>query len=125
MIRKRVPPEPPPSHVDRKVRPHNLKAGRSHLAVARPALRARLARPAGTTTRAVAEREARAPPIAEMDRTDGWLHRSESPSTQIRNRNHNQRKGSHVQYTHSITRPAGSETSALPASSRADRVHAP
>jgi hypothetical protein len=35
MNRMHVPPEPPPSHVDRRAQPHNLEAGRSYLAVAR------------------------------------------------------------------------------------------
>lgn len=82
MNRKHVPPEPPPSHVGRMAQAHNLEAGRSYLAVARPVLRGCWALQAEAVPRTVAERQARAPPVAEMDRADGWLHRPVSPSTQ-------------------------------------------
>ena len=82
MNRKHVPPEPPPSHVDRRVRSHDLEAGRSYLAVARPVFRGRRARPTGTTTIPVVERRVRGPPAPEMDRADGWRHRLGSSSTQ-------------------------------------------
>jgi hypothetical protein len=77
MSRKHVPPEPPPSHVDQKVQVHDLEAGRSNLAVARPVVPARWDNHE-TNHRALV----RAPPVVETDRADGWLHRPESPNMQ-------------------------------------------
>jgi hypothetical protein len=71
MSRRHVPREPPPSHASRTVRAHNLETDHSYLAVARQVLRGRRALLAGTTTVALAERRARAPPVAEIDRADG------------------------------------------------------
>lgn len=87
MNRKHVPPEPASSHGARRVLPPDLEAGRSYLAVARPLFPGHRARPAGTPTIPAVERRVRGPPVPEMDRADGWLHRLRSPSTQpvIRN----------------------------------------
>jgi hypothetical protein len=82
MMIKHLPPDPSPSHADRTVRAHNLETGRSYLAVARQVLRSGRIQLAATTTIAVAERRARAPPVAEMDRADGCVHRPVSTSTQ-------------------------------------------
>jgi hypothetical protein len=70
MIRKHVPPEPPPSLAGRKVRVHDTK-GRSPQAVALLLRRAR---------------RVRAPPAAEMDRADGGHHRLDSSRTRRPNR---------------------------------------
>lgn len=124
MNRKRIPPEPPPSHVDRMVQAHHLETGHSYLAVARLVLHACRTPPIRTTTRTVTGQRARAPPVAETDRTDGWLHRPESPARGPQSQTPS-RKGSHVQHTHSITRPVRPETSALQRTSLADRMRAP
>lgn len=107
---KHLPPEPLPSHADRRVRRHNPEAGHSYLAVARPL--------------SVLARRVRGPPVPEMDRADGWLHRlrssSKKPATAT-----TQEEGIYVQLTDSITRPAGSETSLPRGPARPVRVHAP
>jgi hypothetical protein len=122
MNRKHLPRETATHSRGPKVRVRNLEAGRSSLAVARPVIRASWGAADWHNHETCRRARVRAPPVAEMDRADGWLHRPESPT---RTPQPQQRKGSDVQLSHFITRTAGSETSARQGYSPTDRVHAP